>query len=311
MMRQPAAQEQAWILDSLFLGPDRRHRRIGSLIVGLLGPFLFAIASCAVVGLFAPWVESIGSPNSASRHVAGVVTFLLASGSYFASLITLHLYASCQLPLSIRLAMIYVTIFFCWTAAVLPSGGLVTSAQVLSTVPLCVGGFLLRWLRGWRAQSWNQPIAKSKVTIFSLLDVTTAIAMTLGLISLEQEFYDPRGFACMLPVLAAFGLHVWARLTSISPIRHDAGTGFGIWMAVNILWAFLVFVSFAVGFSTSPAGLLGFIAAPCSLLVAHVWTEIPLRWLRGCGWAMVRVNDLSSDTVAPDETGWSVKPLGR
>jgi Na+/proline symporter len=92
-------------------------------------------------------------------------------------------------------------------------------------------------------------------------------------------------------IFAAFGLHVWTRLVSLCPIRQQAGTAFGIWMAVNILWAFLVFVSFAVGFSTSPVGLLGFIAAPGSLLVAHVWTEIPLRWLRGCGWEMVRIGE--------------------
>jgi hypothetical protein len=267
-------------------------------VLGLLGPFLFASVSCAIVGLLVIWAERIAPRNSVEEAIAGIVIFLVGSGSYFAVMLALHLYASCQLPISIRLAMIYLTIFTCLSAAIWSTGEVVTSASLLGGLLLCLGGFALRRFRSWRALSWNQAVAKPKMTIFSLLDVTAAIALTLGLVPLEEVDFDPGGLVCTVPgliVFAGFGLHVWARLMSLCPIRQHAGTGFGIWMAVNVLWAFLVFVSFAVGFSTSPAGLLGFIAAPGSLLVAHVWTEIPLRWLRGCGWVMVRIDEADTE----------------
>jgi len=283
--------DSAWILKSLFLGRHQRYRPQASLVLGLAGPALFAILSCAVVGLLAVWLEAI-PPGSITRMIAGLLVFLFAAGSYVAALLTLHLFASCQLPISIRLAMIYATIFLCWLAAVWSSGESVTSIQVLCTVPLCLGGFIARRFRRWRAVSWNQPLEDPKLTIFSLLDVTAAIALTLGMLTAGNEL-DLRGLACFVPsavILALFGIHVWARLLFICPVGQYAGSGFGIWMAVNVLLAFLIFVSAAVSFSSAPAGLLGFIVAPAALLVAHVWTELPLRWLRGCGWTLVRID---------------------
>jgi hypothetical protein len=44
----------------------------------------------------------------------------------------------------------------------------------------------------------------------------------------------------------------------------------------------------------------GFIAAPGAVMVAHVWTEIPLRWLRRLGWTRVRTEQRESNlTCSP------------
>ena len=303
MLNHPKPDDQAWVLDSVFLGPDRRYRPAGSLILGLLGPFLFAVVSCLAVGLLVLLMESSGARGTVVRATGSLVGFLLASGGYFATVLALHLYASCELPITIRLVLIYITLFACWSAAIWPLGDPVTPIQVIASASICAGGFMLRRLRGWRALSWKQQVTQPRLTIFSLLDVTTAIAITFGLISLDTSSFEPRGLACMmtgLMVIAAVGLHVWTRLISLCPFRHDAAWGFGIWMAINILWAFLVFVSFAVAVSSSPVGLLGFLAAPGTLLVAYVWTEIPLRWLRGCGWTMIRTNDSKHESLFPN-----------
>ncbi len=284
---------EAWVLDSLSLGPDRAYRPLGSLVLGLGGTALFALLSCVVVGLLAIWLEATPHRNVIERTTAGLLTFFVGTGSYVATLLAMQLFATCQLPISIRLSMIYVICFLGWLAAAWFFGEPITAVHVIWFAPLCFGGLVQHALNGWRAVSWNQTIVKPKLTIFSLLDVTAAIALTLALVTAQGDF-DWRGLACYVPaavVFALLGMHVWARLACLSSTRQRRDTGFGIWMAVNLVLALLIFLVYAVSGGNTPTGILGFISAPLALFVAHVWTEIPLRWLRGCGWALVRTND--------------------
>lgn len=287
---------EAWVLDSLSLGPDRAFRSLGSLLLGLGGTALFALLSCVVVGLLVVWLEMTPHRNIIERTTAGLLTFFVGAGSYVATLLAMQLFATCQLPISIRLSMIYVICSLGWLAATWSSGEPITPLFVIWYAPLCFGGLVQHGLNGWRAVSWNQTITKRKLTIFSLLDVTAAIALTLALVT-AQDNLDWRGLACYVPAAAVFallGMHVWARLACLSAIPQRRNTGFGIWMAVNVLLAFLIFLIYAASSGNTPTGILGFISAPLALLVAHVWTEIPLRWLRGCGWALVRTSDVKN-----------------
>lgn len=283
----------AWVLDSLSLAPDRAYRSVGSLLLGLGGTALFALLSCVVVGLLAVWLEATPHRNVIERTTAGLLTFFFGSGSYFATLLAMQLFATCQLPISLRLSMIYLICFLGWNAAAWSFGERITPVIVIWYAPLCFGGLVQHALNGWRAVSWNQTIAKPKLTIFSLLDVTAAIALTLALVTAQDDL-DWRGLACYVPaavVLALLGMHVWARLACLSAISQRRDMGFGIWMAINVILAFLIFLIYAVSSGNTPTGILGFISAPLALLVAHAWTEIPLRWLRGCGWGLVRISD--------------------
>jgi len=132
------------------------------------------------------------------------------------------------------------------------------------------------------------------LTISGLMDVTTTVALSLAVLTVaiewsEVELEQLLLFMASVPVLAVIGMHCWIRLYSLCPVSAQAESGYGIWLAINVSIAFFAFTAFLVIFSESAYGLGAFIVAPATVLIAHVATEIPIVWLRGCGWTFERI----------------------
>lgn len=292
-LAEPA--KEPWLLASLLSGPDRRYWKVGSFVIGLLGVTTFAICASAAAGVYIAWATqwNFRSTDHLFTTAARALAYLPLAGAYVAVLFALQLIGQCRLPLTVRLSMIYGTLYVSM-AAVLGNFELpVDSLYVLGAAPFCFGGILQRRYGGWNALSWNQSSEPaSPLTVATLLDATAAIALTMWLIKLGHRHVPVAGYLCFAPtsvLCAVIGMHVWARLTSICNDSSDVASGFALWMAGNISLGCVIWLTMALVIPQPPHGMVGFIGAVMVVFVAHWWTEIPVRWLRACGWRLVRV----------------------
>jgi len=132
------------------------------------------------------------------------------------------------------------------------------------------------------------------------MDVTATVALSLAVLNVAIQWSEVKVeqqliFMGSVPVFAVIGMHCWIRLYALCPISAQAESGYGIWLAINVLIAFVAFVAFLSVYSQSAYVLGAFIVAPATVLVAHVATEIPIRWLRGCGWTFERISKMIDD----------------
>ena len=253
---------------------------------GCWGPALIALFCCLVFS-FVLWWESVfveGTLKTLCACLAGFSCFVSTA-------FTAQLYVSCRLPVAARLAMImmliYTSLAVCGFAVHEPVNSEILPALLL----LGLGGFGGGCLASWRAVAWRQPLANPKITIFWIMDVTTAIAIVLAILSALPNRNYP-GLLCIIPgamIFALIGLPMWARLLAISLPKTHQESGMGLWIAANIIVALSVLFVWFVTYGDSPRAFIGFVAAAAVVVVAHGVTELQIRWLRGCGWTFVRL----------------------
>ncbi len=283
-----------WLLESLLSKKDQRYWPIGSFVIGLLGVATFAICASAVAGVYFAWVSypSFGSNQDLVDRWARTLVYLPLAGAYVTVLFALHVIGSCRLPLTVRLTLVYAVLFISLAAILGNFQRAVDPLYVLCAAPFCLGGFVQRRYGNWKTLSWSQRSTRSeRVSIALLLDVTAAIALTLWMLSLGGHLYSPAAYLCFVPsslLAGVVGMHVWARLMAISTDSSDVASGFALWMAGNISLGCIIWLALALMVTRPPQGLMGLVGAALVVLVAHLWTEIPVRWLRACGWTLVR-----------------------
>jgi hypothetical protein len=283
-----------WLLESLLSHEDRRYWRLGSFVIGLLGVATFAICTSALAGVYFAWVTdpALRSNQDLFAHWARTLAYLPLAGAYVTVLFSLHVIGSCRLPLTVRLSLVYAVLFISLAAILGNFQQPVDSLYVLCAAPFCMGGFLQRRYGRWKASSWCEPTGSNeRLSIASLLDVTAAIALTFWMLSLGGHLYSAAAYICFVPaalLAAVVGMHVWARLTAISTDSSDVASGFAFWMAGNISLGCIIWLTMGLVVARPPQGLMGLVGAALVVLVAHLWTEIPVRWLRACGWTLVR-----------------------
>ncbi len=283
---QRSDAEAPWLLAVLFSGPHQRFQPIASFVLGLLGVTAFAIVTSAATGLY---VSSISRDHfSIANQIIATVPM---AGAYVTVLFSLHLIGSVNLPLTVRVAMVYATLYLS-LSAILGSFELpAKSLYVLYGAPFCLGSFLQRSVGRWNMVAWKQEKnPRSVITTRSLLDFTAATALTMCLVP-PLGNAPPSAYVCFLPAAcfcALIGMHVWARLTALSSDSSDIASGWGLWMAGNISLACLIWLVLAIVVDQTTLRLFGFFSAIAIVVAAHLWTEIPVRWLKACGWSLVR-----------------------
>lgn len=287
-----------WLLKLLLTGSDRRFWKIGSFVIGLLGVTTFAISAAAAAGVYIAWATqwNFRSTDHLLTTSARVLAYLPLAGAYVAVLFSLQLIGTCRLPITVRLLLVYGTLYIS-IAAVLGNFELpVDSIYVLAATPFCLGGFLQRRYGGWNAVCWNQQTEEAKpLTVATLLDATAAIALTMCMIKLGHRSVPAAGYFCFVPtalLCAVVGMHGWARLMSICHDSSDIASGFALWMAGNISLGCLIWLGMTLMLKSPPDGVVGFLGAILVVIVAHWWTEVPVRWLRACGWKLTRQSSL-------------------
>lgn len=285
-----AHDDHPWLLRLLLSDPTRRFWSVGSLVLGLLGVATFALCASAAAGAYIAWT----SPNDWSvgdewlTSTAGILACLPLAGAYVAVLFALQLVGSCPFPITIRLLIIY-SILFLSLAAVLGNFEVpVDPLLVVYATPFALGSFVQKRYSGWSALRWNQPsVPTERISIATLLDITAAIALTLWLVSISQLPLSGAGYLCFVPsslICLIVGLHVWARLTCLSVDSSDRASGQAIWTAGNLTMGCLIWIVLVVIIPEPSRSLLGLAGAVLAVCVNYVYTEIPLRWLRACGW---------------------------
>ena len=287
-IRQPAPLVERFITRS---SDDQRMTL--SLIMGLSGITLFAIGCCTLYGCTAAILGLVSQPEDWTAVVFPTTLSLLGLLCYVSTLLTLHTLASCLLPLSLRLTIIFALIYLCLRLATWPAGTAIEAIHVVMLIPLCLGGFALRRFRNWRALAWNQMPTSIPLTIFGLLDVTAAAALTLMVLTTAISWAEitPESLLSFAPaslMMAVIGIHCWFRLCAICPLSSRAEPAYSLWFTINVLVAFFSFLGFLVVYAESDLAFGAFVVAPLVLVVAHIGTEIPMRWLRGCGWTFER-----------------------
>lgn len=292
------AELNPWILDLLFSGSFQRHRGLGSLVLGLMGTVLIALVCCCALPFASFWLSNIPMQSEFTRTAYGVAALLIVTATIVTSLFSAQLIAFCHLPISVRLSLIIGLIVAGLTICTLTTDASIGADAILFCLPFCLGGFTLRRLASLRAIHWPQKIEDRKISIFWMMDVTSAIAILIALIAATPEF-DYRGLICYVPVtllFASFGFPLCARINALSLSKTARETGFGLWIAVNVFVAALVFLIFVSVNGNSPVALIGLVAAPSMVAVAHYSTEIQIRWLRGCGWTFISLNKIKHET---------------
>jgi hypothetical protein len=267
-----------------------------SQIIGLTGIICFSFLCCAGAGTIASMARVGDFDREFSSVVLPSTVTLIMVGCYVTTLLTLHTIASSLLPLSFRLILIFAVIYICLRLSTWSADEPILAIHVIVLMPLCIGGFFQRRVRRWRSLAWNQTPQALPLTISGLLDVTTAAALVLTVLTSAIQWNETRPEGVLLFVasallMAVVGMHCWTRLCALCPISAQAESGYGIWFAINVSIAFFVFLGFLSFNAQSKFAFLAFIIAPAAVLIAHVGTEIPIRWLRGCGWTFERFDD--------------------
>ncbi len=134
------------LLEGLFSGRARRFQRAGSLIYGLVGVSIFMIGLSALAGSLLGWMKDI---DSAAIVVSAAC--LIAAAVYPTAIVTLQLFASCRLPLAVRLALVYAAVFSFLRAVTFDIHISIDGLTVLACSGICIGGFVQRQFRGWNA----------------------------------------------------------------------------------------------------------------------------------------------------------------
>ncbi len=287
------------LLETLFSGRARRFRPLGSLIYGIVGITVFTMMVSVFAGGFLAWADDV-----VNSHVTFICYFLIAAAVYPTATMTLQFFASLRLPLSIRILLVYVAVFAFLRAITFGIQVPVTGSAVLVCAGICIGGLIQQWFNGWYALSWGQKAEPpGKISIAALLDLTAAIAITMGLASAAE--IDPGRLSFLfLPwlILAPIGMQGWGRLTSLCAGRRDRDLGFAIWMTGSAVWGCLIFLILVLAGSGSPFVLFGFLIGPAVVFVAHLTTVAPIAWLRACGWKFERVEPVSTKSAQTDAT---------
>lgn len=283
-----------WLLETLFTHEHRSLQPVGSQVIGMLGLIVLAIASvslgCAGVRYASVAQSMVTNPGTGIIVGAAIASPFIAM-IYVAIGITMHVIASCQWPLSFRLAWIYGFLFVCLSIIVVTSqddqlGGI----HVLYLVPFCFGGFIQQW-RGWRALSWQQAISPPPmITVRLVMDATAAIALTLAILRIGE--FNPRTLTCWVPTMVMFsaaGMHLWGRLSLMCEDDQDHINGRGMWLTGNVLIAAgICVVCVAAGSSTIA---LCIVILPLIYLAAHCWSALAIGWLKACGWRFERYQE--------------------
>ncbi len=291
---QHSITETAPVVDSLVPHARGRLRTVASQVLGLSGLILLSFLCCFGAGA----VTLLSSSTNWDDEFVGVAftttVLLTATVCYVTTLLALHTIASSLLPLSLRLALIFAVIYVCLRLATWPTSDHVQALHVIMLMPFCFGSFFQRHFRRWRSLALNQIPHARPLTISVLMDVTTAAALTLTVLTSAVQWTDvgPVGLLVFVPssvLMGVIGMLCWSRLCVLCPISTQAESGNGIWLAINQSNAFFVLIGFLAIYSQSRLVFLAFIVAPLTVLVAHIGTEIPIRWLRGCGWTFARI----------------------
>lgn len=272
------------------------RRVVASQVIGLCGIIGFSFLCCASGGTIAMLAQHGNFDRDFSSVVMPAAITLVMVGCYVTTLLTLHAIASSLLPLSLRLVLIFAIIYICLRLTTWSGEQPVLAVHVILVMPLCVGGFFQRRIRRWRSLAWNQTPQAPPLTILGLLDATTATALALTVLTSAIQWNEVELESVLLFIPAALfmsvvGMHCWTRLCALCPITAKAESGYGIWLAINVSIAFFVFLGFLSFNAQSRFAFLAFIIAPAAVLIAHIGTEVPLRWLRGCGWTFERFDD--------------------
>jgi hypothetical protein len=234
------------------------------------------------------------SPGSPS---AVYLFFLVAAAVYPAMLVTLQLFASCALPLAVRLLLVYAGIFSFLRALTFDIGTTIDGWTVIAATGICLGGFVQQ-LRGWTALPWGQEAKpRGRISIATLLDLTAAMAITMGIASTTD--INPSGVVYLLLgwlVMMLVGMHGWGRLTSLCDGRMERDMGFAIWMSGSAIWGCCVFLLIVMSGGGSPKALLAFVIGPLIVLISQLTTQAPIYWLRACGWRFARAERTESSS---------------
>ncbi len=296
MQASDSIVETAPLIDWFAPSVQGDRRVLASQVIGLVGIIGFTLLCCAGVGTIVMMFSTGNFDREFSRVVAPTVITLIIVGCYVTTMITLHTIASSLLPLSLRLIMIFAVIFGCLRLATWSTDEPILALYAIILMPLCVGGFLQRRVRRWRSLAWNQTAEALPLTISGLLDATTAAALVLAVLTsaIQWNEIEIETLLLFVPgalVMAVVGMHCWIRLCALCPISTQAESAYGIWLAINVSIAFFVFLGFLSFNAQSRFAFLAFVVAPAAVLIAHIGTEIPIRWLRGCGWTFERFDD--------------------
>lgn len=224
-------------------------------------------------------------------EIVSLFLLLPIAGAYSIVLFVLHVITMCALPLSIRLTLIYGTLFICMSMLLRPLEIQVTAMSVVMASPLCWGGLLQRQYGRWHATSWNEPyVAPSEPTIRTLFDITASIAITLCLLPVGHPDTLLAAF-CFLPaalILLVVGMHLWARVATMCSESSDQASSWGIWIAGNISAACLVWLLLLITASSNEQRYVGLFVAVAMMFAIHWSTELVVRWLHTWGWKMIR-----------------------
>jgi hypothetical protein len=273
------------------------RRILVSQIMGLTGIVLFSFSCCALLGTLASLSGMMRYDEDLTVVVFPTAMMLVGTLCYVSTLLALHTIASSLLPLSLRLTLIFAVIYVCLRLGTWATGEPIEAIHVVMLIPFCIGGFIQRRIRRWRSLAWNQTPQSIPMTILGLMDVTAAAALTLMVLTSAIRWADiePESLLSFAPsslFMALIGMHCWIRLCALCPMSARAESAYGLWFTINLLIAFIVFIGFLTVYAQSKLAFGAFIVAPLGVVMAHVGTEVPIRWLRGCGWTFERFDKI-------------------
>ena len=188
-----------------------------SQAAGIVGIILYSFVSCVVLGVL-PWgADSLPYDKDLTSVLFPTTAALVGVWCYVSTLLTLHTIASCLLPLTCRLTLIFVVIYVSLRLCTVIRGDQIEAIHVVMLIPFSLGGLAMRRFRGWRSLAWGQAPQSMPLTILGLLDVTTAAALTLMVLTsaIRWAEIEPESLLSFAPAslfMAFFGLHCWLRL---------------------------------------------------------------------------------------------------
>ena len=268
------------MLERLFTGRHRALHGRASFVLGLLGLAVYASVSSMIASMaFNETIEYLGNEDIVALSI------LVGSAAifYVAVVFATQCFACLQLPMSIRLAMVFATNFVCWQNMA-PSGEKVDGVFVLMVSFFCVSGFAKRYA-GWRLVAWNQKISETRrFTISTLLDVTASIALVMAIL-VGQEFRLEELVARSVPIclFGLVGIHIWGRVVHLCQWPMERIVQGSYWVIGNAIGCVVLLLVYLVVFGAESI-LASMLVLPCLIGIVQAWTSIPITWMRACGW---------------------------